>query len=306
MTQASRPQGTDRRLFDVLLPYYGDVDHMKASVRSVLAQTGDDWHLTVVDDGYPDPSVATWFGTLDDPRVTYLRNAENLGANLNYVKATSLAVAPHLVVMGADDLMLPGYLARMRAIVSAQPDVAVIQPGVTVIDGQGRPTDPLTDRVKRWSRPRTNAQRVLTGEHLAASLLRGNWTYFPSLCWRTDVVKGLGFRDGLNVVQDLALLMDVTLSGGSLVLDPEPTFAYRRHAGSDSAVRAVSGDRFREEARYFASVADLCGQRGWHRAERAARVHLTSRLHAISLLPAAVEARSASAGVALLRHAVGW
>jgi hypothetical protein len=193
----------------------------------------------------------------------------------------------------------------MREIVCAHPSASVVQPGVTVIDGDGQPADPLTDKVKRWSRPRSAPQQVLTGERLATSLLRGNWTYFPSLCWRTDVVQRLGFRDGLNVVQDLALILDVTMAGGSLVLDHRPTFSYRRHAQSDSAVRAVSGDRFQEEARYFAQVADRCAQRGWHRAERAARLHLTSRLHAVSLLPAALEARSLSAGVGLLRHAFG-
>ena len=73
----------------------------------------------------------------------------------------------------------------------------------------------------------------LSGESLARSLLRGNWTYFPALCWRTSVVQGIGFRSGLNVVQDLALLLDVSLQGGALLLDPEVTFAYRRHAASD-------------------------------------------------------------------------
>ena len=291
------------RLFDVLMPYYGDVEHMRTAVRSVLGQPGEDWHLTVLDDGYPDPAVAAWFGTLGDPRVTYLRNEENLGANRNYVKAVSLATAPYLVMMGADDVMLPDYLGHMRETVGAHPGAAVVQPGVTVIDGEGRPVDPLTDRVKRWTRPRCTTPAVLDGDRLAASLLRGNWTYFPSLCWRTEVVRGVGFRGGLNVVQDLALLLDVTLAGGSLAVDGRTTFAYRRHAGSDSAVRALSGDRFREESSYFKQIAGECAARGWRRSERAARAHLTSRVHALTLLPTALATGSAAGGARLLGHA---
>ncbi len=294
------------RLFDVLMPYYGDVDHLRAAVQSVLAQPGDDWHLTVLDDRYPDPAVAAWFASLADLRVTYLRNEENLGANRNYTKAVSLARAPYLVVMGADDLMLPTYLQRQRTLVEAHPRASVIQPGVTIIDGDGAAVNPLTDRVKRWSRPRGTTPVVVQGEGLAASLLHGNWTYFPSLCWRTEVVQGIGFRPGLDVVQDLALLLDVSLAGGSLVLDASPTFAYRRHSGSDSAVRAVSGLRFQEESAYFQQIAGECAERGWLRAQRAARAHVTSRLHAVSLLSTALRTGSTCGCQRLLRHAFSW
>ena len=47
---------------DVMLPYYGDVDHFKKAVDSVLAQTYADFRLMVVDDGYPDPEPARYMG----------------------------------------------------------------------------------------------------------------------------------------------------------------------------------------------------------------------------------------------------
>ena len=46
---------------DIALPFYGDVDFMKQTVASVIAQTDPDWKLIVVDDGYPDESVPAWF-----------------------------------------------------------------------------------------------------------------------------------------------------------------------------------------------------------------------------------------------------
>lgn len=52
--------------FEILLPYYGDVALMQDAVRSVLAQDGDDWRLTVVDDG-TEPGVPEWFEQLADP-----------------------------------------------------------------------------------------------------------------------------------------------------------------------------------------------------------------------------------------------
>jgi glycosyltransferase involved in cell wall biosynthesis len=288
---------------DILMPFYGDVALMQQAVRSILAQDHDGWRLTVVDDGTPGP-IAEWFATLDDERVTYLRNDTNLGANANYRKALELARSEHVVMMGADDVMLPNYVRTVLEVLEAHPEASVVQPGVEVVDEDGRVTRPLGDLVKRRLQPRGDGPVPLAGERLAAGLLLGNWTYFPSLCWRTDVVRRIGFRPDFHVVQDLALLMDIVLEGGVLVFSPELAFQYRRHRSSDSALKSVTGYRFSEEAELFDLMGDLCRERGWTRAARAARLHLTSRLHAVGMAPKALRAGQRAPAKALLRHAL--
>ncbi len=290
-------------VIDVLLPFYGDPALMRLAVQSVLEQTSRDFRLVVVDDSYPDPMVASWFEQLGDARVEYHRNAKNLGANRNYVRALELATAEHVVVMGADDIMLPHYLQTVREALVRFPAAAVVQCGVEVIDGDGQVVLPISDRLKRRLTPHPRDVALLRGEDLMVSLLHGNWTYFPSLCWRTDAVRSIGFRPDFHVVQDLGLLMDVLLADGALALHPAVAFSYRRHAGSDSAVKTVGGSRFEEEKRYFAMIAEVMSQHGLPRAARAARAHVTSRLHAAALLPVAVRHRDAPAVARLLRHA---
>ena len=289
---------------DVTLPYYGDVDLMKQAVRSVLGQTYQDWRLIVVDDGYPDPEPARWFAEMTDPRVRYLRNPTNLGANGNYRRCLELADAPLMMVMGADDVMLPDHLAVATEIVESHPRATVVHTGVVVIDEADRVVRPLGDRLKSFYAPSGRATSTLSGEGLAVSLLRGNWTYFPSLVWRTETVRSIGFRPGLDVVQDLALLLDIAASGGSLVFDPRITFRYRRHTVQDSTVRALDGRRFDEEREFFAREAAGLEQRGWKRAARVSRWHLSSRLNALSLLPRAVRATGWGALGRLGKHVV--
>ncbi len=294
--------GTGGASIDILLPYYGDVGLMQTAVTSVLEQADPEWAMYVVDDNYPDPTVAEWFGRLDDPRVRYQRNATNLGANGNYRRALELATADYVVVMGADDVMLPGYVTRLRSLIGAWPRAGVFQPGVEVIDEHGRPASPAADRVKARLAPAGPGPVELVGEEMACSLLRGNWTYFPSLCWDRGLIQETGFRRGLDVVQDLALILDIAHRGRSLVVDSTVVFQYRRHLSSDSAVRAASGARFREEREFFRTAAAECRASGWDRAARAARWHLTSRLNAASLLPRAVRARKPAAVRSLLTH----
>jgi glycosyltransferase involved in cell wall biosynthesis len=290
-------------VIDVLLPFYGDPAMMRLTVESVLAQDSPDFRLVVVDDGYPDPSIEPWFAGLGDDRVEYHRNVVNLGANRNYTRALELARAEHVVIMGADDVMLSNYLSVVEHALTRFPDASVVECGVEVIDEEGTVVRPLGDRVKARLAPRQTCTEKLSGERAMVGILRGNWTYFPSLCWRTEIVRQIGFRPEFHVVQDMALLMDVLMREGSLVVAPEIAFQYRRHAGSDSSVKTVTGNRFAEERQYFRRVADELHERGLSRAARAARVHATSRMHAASLIPVAARSRDLAAVGRLLRHA---
>lgn len=295
---------------DVLLPYYGDVAMMKQAVESILGQTSPDWALTVVDDGYPDESIPGYFGELAarDSRITYVRNEQNLGANGNYRKALTFVRHELAVVMGADDVMLSNYVETVVAAHKQFPSAQIIQPGVEVIDEHNRPGMGLIDRMKRVYAPRVpgaSGRRLLSGEPLAVSLIRGNWLYFPSVCWKSDALVAMSFREGLNVVQDLALALDLIKAGGCLVVDSTVCFQYRRHRASDSSWRALEGTRFIEERQFFSGMAEELAAIGWRRAARTARLHLSSRLNAATLLPKAYRTKQHQ-GVRNLRdHVIG-
>lgn len=291
---------------DIMLPHYGDIAYLKTAVNSIIAQDDDNWHLTVVDDSVTDNGLPEWFASLRHDRIHYQRNERNLGINRNFQKCLDLAERDFLVVMGSDDALLPNYVSTIRRTIERFPDADVVQAGVDVIDSAGQVVRPLTDRVKRSIyAPDATTPRLLSGEDLVVSLLRGNWTYFPSLCWRREALKDLGFREGLSVVLDLALMLDLLERGGQLALVPDTCFQYRRHDASVSSSLASLGGRFTEERDFFLDVAAHMDHIGWHRAAKAARLHLSSRLHALLLLPGAVTARQTTSAKVLARHAFG-
>lgn len=291
-----------------MFPYYGDVAMMKAAVESVLAQTDTDFKLTIVDDGYPDESLPAYFDELTsrDSRVVYHRNETNLGANGNYRKCVGLIEHEIAVVMGADDIMKPNYLETVRRGFE-DPSIDIVQPGIEVIDENGRVYLPLVDRIKAGMRRALvgrSSQAVVEGEPLAANLIDGNWLYFPSVAWRSSALKKHNFRQGYDVVQDLALALDIIMDGGRMFVTDTVCFQYRRHRESDSSVRALDGRRFVEERRFFDEKVREFSALGWTAAARAARIHVTSRLNAASLLPKVVSKKMWPGLRALAGHVV--
>ncbi|MCY7395414.1 MAG: glycosyltransferase [Nocardioides sp.] len=287
-------------LVEFVIPFYGAPDYLHQAVGSLRDQGVPDWRATILDDCYPYPGLDDWVTSLHDPRIRVLHNATTLGVNANFSRALSVATAEYVVILGCDDRLLPTYVETVHRLVETT-RAQVIQPGVRIIDRAGDARLPLVDRVKRSSRPRGRA--VLRGEDPVASLLRGNWCYFPSLCWHRETAARIGFRADYQVVQDLALLVDVLLAGGTLVVDDEVCFEYRRHAASLSSVQAVSGGRFEEERAYFADITRRAQDVGWSRAARAGRARVMSRAHALTMLPTAVRTADVGAVTRLARHA---
>ncbi|QNE37606.1 glycosyltransferase [Leifsonia shinshuensis] len=273
---------------DILMPFYGDPGQFRAAVGSVLAQSDGRWRLTIVDDAYPDPAPGSWAATIEDERVGFLRNPVNLGINGAFNRCVTLVEHDHFVIMGCDDLLTADYVRQMHQAIHDHPRASYLQPAVSIIGDDGERLLPLADRVKDWSRPHPKVSVELGGEKLTASLLRGNWTYFPSICWRTADVQPRGFDPKYSIVLDLALQLELLMSGATMALLPGETFRYRRHESSVSEEAAKYGSRFAEERELFLEVAPRLHDMGWTKAAKAAEFHVTSRLNALTKLPASL------------------
>lgn len=296
-----------------MLPAYGDGALVRETVSSVLAQDDPDWRLTVIDDGVhvSHDDLKSWLADIGDPRTRYMANPERVGINRNFQRSADEATADLALILGSDDRLLPDFVRRVREAAAANPDAAFFHTGAAVIDENGEPVKPLVDRVKSLTSIRfDDAQRqqgwqLTGGETLATSLLRGNWMYFPSVVFRREPLQRHGFREGYDIVLDLDLYLRILMDGGQVVLFSEPGIEYRRHSASLSSSTADDGSRFDEERLYFAEMAAAMTELGWPKAARAARWHLTSRLHAVTKTPGLLAARKYRLAASMLRAAFG-
>jgi glycosyltransferase involved in cell wall biosynthesis len=122
----------------IVVPTYNRLPLLRETVASVLAQTLTDWELMVVDDGSTDDTV-TWLESLDDARITVVRDAHTA----NRARLRNLGVARSratwIAFLDSDDLWLPEKLATQLDRLSAHPHCRWSCTGVQFIDGEGNP-----------------------------------------------------------------------------------------------------------------------------------------------------------------------
>lgn len=284
---------------EFMLPFYGSRAYLLETVESVRAQTDPEWTLTILDDD-PDPRACDEVRALADRRIEVVRNPSRLGLHRNFQAAFDRARADYVVILGSDDRLMPNYLSTMRTATSSGAEM--IHPGVRVIDADGAPHRPMADRMKQAMMPHPRTLRTYGGQPLMSSLMTGNWAYFPSVCWRTDAVRGRTLVDH-DIVVDLALMIDVLLDGGRMAIVPQVCFEYRRHSQSVSSLRATVGSRFDEEQTFLDKTACRLDAHGWHGAAFAARARVTSRLHS-AMTAARVRSTDRAAAARLMRAAI--
>lgn len=188
------PTGTTGWKIDAMitvgLPFHNARDFLAAAVRSVRAQSVDDWELILVDDGSTDGSAAVAEAFTHDPRIRLLADGQNRGlaARLNQIAA--LAVGEYLVRMDADDLMFPDRLQRQSEYLAAHPDCDILGGAMVVIDAG--------NRVRAWRRA---PARIET----PAQILRGHVPLHPTVAGRTEWFRQNRYDEAFIRGQDFEL-----------------------------------------------------------------------------------------------------
>jgi glycosyltransferase involved in cell wall biosynthesis len=156
----------DRPRFSITVPAYNAEATLAETVASVKAQTFDDWELVIVDDGSTDGTLTLARSLAVDDRRIRVVAQENRGSGGAYNTAVRNATSDLIVMLSADDLLLPDHLASFDAFIRANPGASVFTCDGWYLydDGRREPADPAA----RWGDP-----SVCTLEDLLGACLYG-------------------------------------------------------------------------------------------------------------------------------------
>ena len=283
----------------VLISVLNGASWLREAIDSVLAQTFTDFELLVIDNASHDETPAILAG-YDDPRLVVVRNEATLSLAASLNRGLSLARAPLVARLDADDIAKPERLARQQAAMAAAPDLVLL----------GTWWDDL------WDGP---APRIEPGpatatahEALLDALAGGNPIAHPSIMLRREAALAAGgYPEDFAYAQDYALWLRLARAGRIGVL-PERLVVVRHHPGQLSTVQSWSGTRLEDVIRLHRQALTLPGlsERGraagrWALAAACYRLAgLRLREHAPTAAAALVLRGLATAPVATLRRAL--
>lgn len=129
--------------YTFLLPAY-KAKYLKEALESIVAQSYTDWQCVVSDDCSPE-DLKSIVEAMHDARITYRRNAENVGGkslalhwnNLVHEMGKNITMTDYMIMAADDDLYDPTFLEQIDALAVQYPEVEVLRGRVRFIDVEG-------------------------------------------------------------------------------------------------------------------------------------------------------------------------
>ena len=254
----------------VIVPCYGYGHLLEGCVWSVLAQEGVDVRVLVIDDASPDDTRAVGERLADAyQRVEYRRHERNAGLIATANEGLAWAAdSDCLLLLSADDLLVPGALWRAATVLERNPGVGMVY-GRAPYFGPGRsPRVPKRWRgIRVWSGARWIERRCRSAHNCISS---------PEAVVRTEVQMRVGGYDpALRHTSDLNMWLRIAAVADIAYVKGAAQALYRVHP--DGMLRSSADpildltERRAAFERFFAGAGrDVPGADGLHAAARRA------------------------------------
>lgn len=214
---------------DVIVPCYNYARFLGSCVESVLSQSQVDVRLLIIDDCSSDDtaSVASTLAS-QDKRIQFRRHRTNVGNIDTYNEGIDWATADYLLILSADDYLLPGSLLRAASVLAAHPEVVLTCGHAAVAyEDKVSPSIPPQGDMANY--------RVMTGQDFIMAVCANSshnpiWT--PTAVVRTAAQQRVGgYSKTLPHAGDLHMWLRLARIGSVAILDCYQA-VYRRHGSN--------------------------------------------------------------------------
>ena len=204
----------------VILPAYNCEKYIGKAIQSVLQQTLTDFELIIINDGSTDKTETTIL-QFNDPRITYLQNAENKGLIYTLNRAIELAKGNYIARMDSDDICLQERLSKQKDYLDKHPETTMVATTISFIDANGNDKG-------IWPLDR----KMITPALIRNEMPFENCIAHPTIMIRADILKKLKYNPRQVNIEDYDLWLRILNRGYVIGKINEPLLWYRVHDDS--------------------------------------------------------------------------
>ena len=201
--------GSPRPSFvSVAIPTFGRVHLLKQAIESLQDQTDQDFTIIITDnDPEENNETQRYLQDLNDDKIIYYRNEENIGALANFNRCISMADGIYVIMLCTDDLLSVSYIENLKMILSSENEVDMLLPEKDII------YNGIRTKMKGYSSLLRKIKRLTKRESLIKLNLKDFIMYYPA-----------GGPSGI------AYLKEFFLESGGFNPEWHPTGDYMLHA----------------------------------------------------------------------------
>ena len=238
---------------------------IKTAVESVRAQTFGNWELLISDDASTDNTAEVIGPCLEDLRIRYVRQRENLKQANNWAFTIANTSGPILTTLHADDAWEPDALQTFADAFQKQNDLDLVWTNWDYYD----PSLKLRQR----SAPVTVAKEM-SGEEASVWLLDNNHALPSASAFTREASNRAGSPDPrFGMVCDRRYYLQLAMASRRCRAIPKVLVRYRQNVGGVTSVFSTSG-RLQDEMVVFADDAENLFRPHPRRAELAKRFRI--------------------------------
>ena len=224
----------------VVMPTYNGERWLRESLSSICVQNDRDIEVLLIDDGSTDSTVAIAEEFCNRLSMQIIRRT-HVG---NWVSSVNIGLAQaggqYLCILHQDDIWEPHRLSIIRQVLTEHPEAAIVMHPSYFIDKYGR-------RVGRWSCPLPRQPDLLSRDIVWERLLVQNFVASCAPVFRRDAALQTGPLDeALWYTADWDYWLKLAARGKTLFC-PETLLCVRVHRTSQTHMRAVNNDGFRQQ-----------------------------------------------------------
>jgi glycosyltransferase involved in cell wall biosynthesis len=256
---------SDNSLVSVIIIFLNAEEFIAEAIESVFDQTYSDWELLLVDDGSTDASteIALRCAAAHNGRVRYLEHDghQNRGMSASRNLGVAAARGEFIAFLDADDVWLPRKLEEQVAILSSQPEAAMVYGAIQWwYSWTGKPEDAHRDFVPELHvRPDT----LMKPPDLLIPLLRHESVTATNGLMRRGTIESLGgYEEGFRgMYEDQVFYTKVCLNAPVFVAG-KCWYRWRKHPRSACAVAVSAGEYESSRLIFLKWLRDYLSQQG--------------------------------------------
>ena len=195
------------------IPFFNAEKYLEDAIKSVLAQTFQNWELILVDDGSTDRSLEI-ARSFVDPRIRIISDGSNRRLPYRLNQIINEAEYDLIARMDADDLMAVDRLEKQMKVLNENPEIDLV---VTSLYSIGNKNEILGKRI--FSNHQMQPKEILQG---LTNLLH------PSLLARKTWCQRNPYQENTCLAEDYELWLSAAIKNDfNYVVMQEPLYFYR-------------------------------------------------------------------------------